>query len=124
MDDRARWVFAEVIGDGDQTVLLLDSSGGVSAGIYVDSLGRDVSAEIGRALGPIGDEANKAMRHLPLGGWRALSVECADANLAIGPAADGGVVLVAASPAVPIGYVRRLLDHAALRALKWRKEVA
>lgn len=124
MDDRARWVFAEVIGEGDQTVLLLDSSGGVSAGIYVDSLGRDVSAEIGCALGPIGVEANRAMRHLPLGGWRALSVECADANLAIGPAENGGVVLVAAAPAVPIGFVRRLLDHAALRALTWREEVA
>lgn len=124
MDDRARWVFAEVIGEGDQTVLLLDSSSGVSAGIYVDSLGRDVSVEIGRALGPIGDEANRTMRHLPLGSWRALSVECTDANLAIGPAGDGGVVLVAASPAVPIGYVRRLLDHAALRALTWREEVA
>ena len=124
MDDRARWVFAEVIGDGEQTVLLLDSSGGVAAGIYLDSLGRDVSAEIGHALGPIGDEASRAMRHLPLGSWRALSVECRDANLAIGPAGDGGVVLVAAAPAVPIGFVRRLLDHAALRALTWREEVA
>ena len=124
MDDRARWVFAEVIGEGDQTVLLLDGSGHVSAGIYLDSLGRDVSSEIGAALGPIGDEANRAMRHLPLGSWRALSVECTDANLAIGPAGDGGVVLVAASPMVPIGFVRRLLDHAALRALTWREEVA
>jgi hypothetical protein len=34
------------------------------------------------------------------------------------------VVLVAASPMVPIGFVRRLLDHAALRALAWREEVA
>jgi predicted regulator of Ras-like GTPase activity (Roadblock/LC7/MglB family) len=124
MDDRARWAFADVIGEGDQTVLLLDSSGGVSAGIYLDSLGREVSAEIGHALGPIGDEANRAMRHLPLGSWRALSVECEDANLAIGPTGDGSVVLVAASPAVPIGFVRRLLDHAALRALVWREEVA
>ncbi|HEY3258508.1 MAG TPA: hypothetical protein VGJ64_06595, partial [Gemmatimonadaceae bacterium] len=65
-----------------------------------------------------------AMRHLPLGSWRALSVECRDANLAIGPAGDGDVVLVAASPTVPIGFVRRLLRHAALRALTWREEVA
>jgi hypothetical protein len=124
MDERARWVFAEVIGDGDQTVLLLDGRGAVAAGIYVDSLGRDVSTEIGRSLGPIGDEANRAMRHLPLGSWRALSVECRDANLAIGPAGDSDVVLVAAAPGVPIGFVRRLLRHAALRALTWREEVA
>jgi predicted regulator of Ras-like GTPase activity (Roadblock/LC7/MglB family) len=124
MDERARWVFADVIGEGDQTVLLLDGSGGVVAGIYLDSLGQDVSAEIGRSLGPIGSEASRAMRHLPLGTWRALSVECRDANLAIGPAGDGDVVLVAAAPAVPIGFVRRLLHHAALRALTWREEVA
>jgi hypothetical protein len=67
MDDRARYAFAEIIGDGDQTVLLLNSHGGVSAGIYLDRHGRDVSAEIGAALGPIGGEANRAMRHLPLG---------------------------------------------------------
>ena len=124
MDDRARWAFAEVIGDGDQTVLLLDRSGGVVAGLYIDSLGRDVSSEIGRALGPVGAEASKAMRHLPLGSWRAIAVECEDANLAIGPADEGDVVLVAAAPAVPIGFVRRLLAHAAHRALAWREEVA
>ena len=124
MDERARWIFADVIGEGEQTALLLDSSGAVAAGIYLDSLGRDVSTEIGRSLGPIGGEASRAMRHLPLGSWRALSVECRDANLAISPAEDGNVVVVAAAPAVPIGFVRRLLHHAALCALAWREDVA
>lgn len=124
MDDSARYAFAEVIGEGDQTVLLLDSAGIVQAGVYLDSLGRDVSAEIGVALGTIGAEATRTMRHLPLGSWRAISVECEDANLAIGPSADGSVVLVAAAPAVPMGFVRRLLDHAAIRVLAWREEVA
>jgi hypothetical protein len=124
MDDRAFWAFAEVIGDGEQTVLLLDRSGSVVAGVYLDSLGGDVSQEVGRALGPIGAEASRAMRHLPLGSWRALSVECEDANLALGPAGEGDVVLVAAAPSVPVGFVMRLLDHAAERALAWREEVA
>ncbi len=124
MDERARRAFVEVIGDGDQTVLLLDTAGEVSAGVYIDALGRDVSAEIGAALGPIGAEANRAMRHLSLGSWRALAFECQDANLAIGPAGGGDVVLVAAAPTVPTGFVRRLLDHAAHRALAWREEVA
>jgi predicted regulator of Ras-like GTPase activity (Roadblock/LC7/MglB family) len=124
MDERAEWVFAEVIGDGDQTVLLLEKNGKVAAGVYLDSLGNDVSAEIGIALGPIGAEASKAMRHLPLGSWRALSVECEDANLGLSPAGEGQVVLVAAAPSVPIGFVRRLLDRAAERALAWREEVA
>jgi len=124
MDERAVWAFAEVIGDGDQTVLLLDKDGRVAAGVYLDSLGRDVSTEIGRALGPIGAEASRAMRHLPLGSWRALSVECEEANLGVSPAGEGQVVLVAAAPTVPIGFVRRLLDRAAERAVAWREEVA
>lgn len=124
MDERAQLAFAEIIGDGDQTVLLLDPAGGVSAGMYLDSFGRDVSVEIGAALGAIGAEARKAMRHLPLGSWRAISCECTEANLAIGPAGGDDIVLVAASPSVPMGFVRRLLDHAAVRALTWRGEVA
>lgn len=124
MDDRAFWAFADVIGDGDQTVLLVDRAGHVVAGVYLDSLGADVSAEVGRALGPIGAEASRAMRHLPLGGWRALSVECEDANLAFAAAGEGDVVLVAAAPSVPVGFVMRLLDRAAERALTWREEVA
>lgn len=124
MDERARYAFADVIGEGDLTVLLLDGAGGVTAGIYLDSLGRDVSAEIGTALGAIGAEASEAMRHLPLGRWRAISCECEDANLAIGPSDGDDVVLVAAAPAIPMGFVRRLLDHAAQRVLSWREEVA
>jgi len=124
MDERAKFAFAEIIGDGEQTVLLLDAGGGVTAGMYIDSAGRDVSAEVGAALGAIGAEASRAMRHLPLGGWRAISCECTEANLAIAPAGGDDVVLVAASPAVPMGFVRRLLDHAAVRALTWREEVA
>jgi hypothetical protein len=124
MDERATYAFAEVIGEGDQTVLLLDGAGGVIAGIYLDSLARDVSAEIGSALGGLGAEADRAMRHLPLGSWRAISCECEDANLAIGPTAGDEIVLVAAAPAVPMGFVRRLLDHAGQRALTWREEVA
>jgi predicted regulator of Ras-like GTPase activity (Roadblock/LC7/MglB family) len=124
MDERAQRVFADVIGEGDLTVLLLDGAGCVTAGIYVDSLGRDVSSEIGAALGAIGTEASQAMRHLPLGHWRAISCECEDANLAIAPSDGDDVVVVAAAPGVPMGFVRRLLDHAAQRALAWREEVA
>lgn len=124
MDERSKWAFADVIGEGDLTVLLLDGAGGVTAGIYLDSLGRDVSREIGAALGSIGAEANQAMRHLPLGRWRSISCECEDANLAIAPSGDNDVVLVAAAPGIPMGFVRRVLDHAAQRVLTWREEVA
>jgi hypothetical protein len=64
------------------------------------------------------------MRHLPLGNWSAIVFECDDANLAIAPASGDEIVLVAAAPDVPVGFVRRLLDRAVRRALSWRREVA
>ena len=124
MDERARYAFEEVIGDGEQTALLLDHRGNVRAGMYLDSNGRDVSDEIAFALAGVSMEATRAMRHLALGEWRAIVCECTHANFALAPADDGGVVLVAAAPSVPSGFVRRLLDMASRRALVWRREVA
>jgi predicted regulator of Ras-like GTPase activity (Roadblock/LC7/MglB family) len=124
MDDRARRAFVDVIGDGDQTALLLDGKGAVTAGLYLDADGKDVSAEIGRALSDVGSEARRAMRHLPLGNWSAIVFECDDANLAIAPAGGDDIVLVAVAPEIPIGFVRRFLDRALRRALAWRREVA
>lgn len=124
MTDESRFAFAEVLGDGEQTALLLDHRGRVRAGIYLDSRGADVSAEIGAALSGVGSEATRAMRHLALGEWRAIVCECTEANLAFAPADDGDIVLVAAAPSVPHGFVRRLLDMVSQRALAWRREVA
>ncbi len=124
MDDEARMAFAEVIGEGDQTALLLNAHGEILAGMYLDSHGIDVSTEIGIALGPIGEEANRAMRYMNLGDWRAILCECEDANLALAPGNDGEVIMVAASPLVPVGFVRRLLDRAVHRVTAWRREVA
>lgn len=120
----SHYAFADVLGDGEQTALLLDHRGVVRAGIYLDSRGADISAEIASALSGVGMEATRAMRHLELGEWRAIVCECSDANLALAPADDGDVVLVAAAPSVPHGFVRRLLDMASSRALAWRREVA
>lgn len=124
MNEHALCAFAEVIGEGDQTALLFDHRGVVRAGMYLDNRGADVSGEIGAALAGVSVEATRAMRHLGIGEWRAIVCECADANLAMAPADDGDVVLVAAAPSVPSGFVRRLLDLASRRALAWRREVA
>ena len=124
MSREAEYAFADVIGDGEQTALLLDHHGKVRAGIYIDSRGQDVSSEVGSALAGVGTEATRAMRHLELGEWRAIVCECTDANLALAPADDRDVVLVAAAPSVPHGFVRRLLDIASRRAMSWRSEVA
>lgn len=120
----SRNAFAAVLGDGDQTALLLDHRGGVRAGVYLDCRGADVSADIGTALAGVGMEATRAMRHLDLGEWRAIVCECSEANIAFAPADDGDLVLVAAAPSVPHGFVRRLLDIVSTRALAWRREVA
>ncbi|MEO8194164.1 MAG: hypothetical protein ABI681_09945 [Gemmatimonadales bacterium] len=124
MTNEAASAFAEVLGEGDQTALLLDHRGEVRAGIYLDARGSDVGREIGAALSGVGAEATRAMRHLGLGEWRAIVCECTDANLAFAPADDGDLVLVAAAPSVPPGFVRRLLDMVSQRALAWRREVA
>ncbi|HZK78970.1 MAG TPA: hypothetical protein VFC35_08680 [Gemmatimonadaceae bacterium] len=124
INEHALCAFAEVIGEGDQTVLLFDHRGVVRAGMYLDSNGTDVSGEICSALAGVGVEATRAMRHLAIGEWRAIVCECTDANLAMAPADDGDIVLVAAAPSVPGGFVRRLLDVASRRALAWRREVA
>lgn len=124
MTEESRFAFAEVLGDGEQTALLLDHRGRVRAGLYLDSRGADVSGEIGAALAGVGSEATRAMRHLGLGEWRAIVCECSEANLAFAPADDGDIVLVAAAPSVPHGFVRRLLDMVCQRALAWRREVA
>jgi hypothetical protein len=124
MDERALYAFEEVIGDGEQTALLLDHKGHVKAGMYLDSNGNDVSEEIAFALAGVSLEATRAMRHLVLGEWRAIVCECTYANLAFAPADDGSIVLVAAAPSVPSGFVRRFLDMASQRALAWRREVA
>lgn len=124
MTTESRFAFAEVLGDGEQTALLLDHNGAVRAGIYLDSRGADVSREIGAALAGVGSEATRSMRYLALGEWRAIVCECSEANLALGPADDGDIVLVAAAPNVPHGFVRRLLDMVSLRAFVWTREVA
>lgn len=124
MSEHALCAFAEVIGEGDQTALLFDHRGVVRAGMYLDNRGNDVSSEIGASLAGVSAEATRAMRHLSIGEWRAIVCECTDANLAMAPADDGDIVLVAAAPSVPSGFVRRLLDLASRRALAWRREVA
>ena len=124
MSHESIYAFAEVLGDGEQTALLLDHKGVVRAGLYIDADGNDVSAEIGAALSGVGLEATRSMRHLGLGEWRAIVCECGEANLAFAPADDGDIILVAAAPSVPTGFVRRLLDIVSQRALAWRREVA
>ena len=114
-----RRLFAELIGEEEQTALLLDARGFVLAGAFVDEEGRDIGHEVGAELSGVSDEVERAMRHLDIGRWHSLVLETRWATVAMAPTSAGGLLLVAAERATPIGLVRRLLDRAAARARAW-----
>ncbi|HEX2778617.1 MAG TPA: tetratricopeptide repeat protein [Gemmatimonadaceae bacterium] len=116
MSRNPRALFADLIGDADQTALLLDADGFVLAGAYVAYDGRDVAQEVGAELSGVSDEAQRAMRHLELGDWTSIIVETEVATVALAPAPRDGLLLVAADRAMPLGMVRRFLDRAVARA--------
>lgn len=112
-------LFDALLEPGDRTALLVLADGRVAAGRCLDAGGTDVSDAVGRALNGIADEAGRAMRHLALGGWQAIVVEAEGALVALAPAGDA-VALVAATPATPLGRLRRSLERVAGRARSWR----
>lgn len=115
----ARTLFADLVGDGGQTALLLDAEGFVLAGAYVTADGQDVGQDVGAQLSGVSDEAARAMRHLDLGAWTSIVFETEVATFAMAPGPQDGLLLVAADRQTPIGFVRRVLDHAGERARQW-----
>jgi Flp pilus assembly protein TadD/predicted regulator of Ras-like GTPase activity (Roadblock/LC7/MglB family) len=114
--DAARHLFAEAIGDEAGLALLIGADGLLLAGESVTREGRDVGEEIGAAMSGVGDEAQRAMRHLGLGAWQSIVFETDRATVAMAPASDA-LLLVAAARTVPLGFVKRMLDRAAQAAL-------
>ena len=119
-----RALFADLIGDADQTALLLDADGFVLAGAYLAADGNDVAQEVGAELSGVSDEAQRAMRHLELGDWQQIIVETEVATIALAPGPRNGLLLVAADGAMPLGMVRRFLDRAAARARRFVEGIA
>ena len=115
----ARALFADLTADGRHAALLLDASGLVMAGAYAAADGRDVGQEIGAELSGVSDEARRAMRHLDLGDWSSIVLEAEAAIVAMAPAPDDALLLVAAERSTPLGFVRRVLDRAGERARAW-----
>src|SRR6266480_5710877 len=122
MSEAARTLFATAIGEAEQTALLLDSSGTPLAGSYIDQRGRDISLEIGAALSGVGREVSRSMRLLSIGRWTAVVVETDAATIALAPAAEDSVVLLASSSTVPLGLVRRVLTRSVALAITWMRE--
>lgn len=119
-----RALFASLLGDGDRTALLLDRDGLVMAGTYVDGAGNEVAEEVGAQLSGLADEAGRALEQLGLGAWESLMAEAQYATVALAPAPEGAVVLVAAARDTQVGLVRRLLTRAGERAAAWLEQVA
>lgn len=117
--EEARRLFEPLLGDGDRTALLLDRDGLVLAGTYVDGDGREVADEVGAHLAGLADEATRALNHLSLGRWSSLLAEAQHATVALAPAMDGAVVMVAAARDTQVGLVRRLLAQAGRRVSGW-----
>ena len=117
-----RMLFADLIGDAEQTVLLLDKDGFVLAGLYVDGDGADVAEEIGAQLSGVSEEARRAMRHLGLGDWQSITFETEAATIAMAPAPRDALLLVAAARERPLGLVARLRESAVRRATEWMEE--
>jgi predicted regulator of Ras-like GTPase activity (Roadblock/LC7/MglB family) len=117
----ARWLYAELLGESEQTALLLDRSGLVIAGMYVAPDGTDVSQEIGAELSGVRDEAQRTAKHLQIGAWRTVMIETSVATVAMAPAADGTLQVVAAGSSVPLGFVARVLDRCVERTHRWLK---
>jgi tetratricopeptide (TPR) repeat protein len=117
--EEARRLFADALGEGEMTAMLIDAEGLVMAGSYPTVDGGDASQEIGAELRGVSDEVQRAMRHLSLGSWTRISFETEAATVAMAPALDGGLVLLAADPTLPQGLVRRVLDLCAERARIW-----
>lgn len=119
VEEEARRLFAEILGEGEQTALLLDASGLVTAGLYITEDGRDVAQEVGASLAGIRDEAARAAEHLGLGPWTSVTFETDVATVAMAPVLDDSLVLVAAARSVPLGLVRRVLQQCSRRATAW-----
>ena len=115
-------LFADILIDDGQTALLLDANGYVLAGLYSDAEGNDLGQEIGAQLSGISEEVVRAIRHLDIGNWKSILFETHAAVVAMAPAPDASLLVVAASRATPLGLLRRLLDRCAGRATAWLAE--
>jgi len=63
----------------------------------------------------------RSMRLLSIGRWTAVVVETDAATIALAPAADDAVVLLASSLTVPLGLVRRVLARSVALAINWMR---
>jgi predicted regulator of Ras-like GTPase activity (Roadblock/LC7/MglB family) len=77
---------------------------------------------IAAELSGVCDEADRAMRHLQLGDWRAITFESQQAVVSMARANQEALVVVAATSAVQLGLLKRVLEKAQRTAADWLAE--
>jgi tetratricopeptide (TPR) repeat protein len=95
--------------------LLLDARGLVLAGSFKQRAHAD---DVGAILGAAVDEAIRTVEYLALGNWEGLIMECGAAVLHVRPVAGQGIILLAAAPDAPMGWVLRTAAGLAERAAR------
>lgn len=118
----ARMLFADVLGHGEHTALLVDGDGLVTAGIYVTAGGDDITHEIGAVLSAIREEAERAAQYVTLGHWQSVVIEAEGATIALAPTPHGSTLMLAAAVSVPLGLVQRTLERCRSRAVQWMED--
>jgi predicted regulator of Ras-like GTPase activity (Roadblock/LC7/MglB family) len=119
-----RLLFADLLAN-ELAAILLDSDGLVLAGAYYAADGTDVAADVGATLTGVSSEALRATRHLAIGHWRSIVFETEQAVVTLSPApavgalGPGGLLVLVAPAATPLGLLKRLLDKCIARASSW-----
>lgn len=93
-------------------VLLLDRRGLVLAGGLTGAKA-DAAENLGANLGGAVEEVLRTTRHLDLGAWQGITLECREAVLQLRPVSSDTLVAVAAKRDAPTGWVARATRHAA-----------
>jgi predicted regulator of Ras-like GTPase activity (Roadblock/LC7/MglB family) len=91
--------------------LLLDERGLVLAGSLHGNAGAQAEA-LGAILSDALGEAGRTVRQLRLGEWLGVLLEAEGALLHLAPVGDGAIVLLAAEPGAPVGWVLRAAAQA------------
>ena len=117
-------LFADLMA-AEMAAILLDADGLVVAGAYYTEDGSDVAADVGATLTGVSGESRRVTNNLEIGEWRAIVFETETAVVQLSPApaagalGPGGLIVLVAPAATPLGLLRRLLDKCIARARHW-----
>lgn len=118
-DEDPNRLFEELVRSGPVLgALLLDPRGLVLAGSISEQTGARAD-DIGAILGAAVDEASRTVAYLELGAWTGLLMESEAAVIHVVPVAREGLVVLAAKPDAPTGWILRASAQAATIAARY-----